>query len=559
MMFSLKSLSRPICSNVLTYSRISSNCISSYNSSKQEGKQQFSKAWLGAGIIGAAVAGSAYTLFNPSDKDTVNDFNKAFCATRKISLSDVSKHKSVKDGGIWVTYKDKVYDVTKFVESHPGGSQKIMMAAGGQLEPFWDLYAVHQGNKEVLQILSDLEIGELDADSKKTLAKRRSDSNNAGGTDHFSYIPYRHPALQVVNQKPFNAETPVALLTDSHLTPNDIFFVRNHLPVPKLEEHDFRLEITGPGLPSPLRLSLAQLKALPHHTVEATIMCSGNRRSDMGAHKPVRGLPWQGTAISNASWTGVRLLDVLSAAGLSADDVQHIQFEGADHDPTSGERYAASLPAEVALDPRQELLLAWEMNGVPLPADHGAPLRLVAPGVVGARQVKWLSRVVLSESESQGFWQQKDYKTFSPSVAADQLDWGSAEAIVEAPVISAICSPAPGAALPNEGTVTVKGYAWSGGGRGILRVELSADGGATWQEADVFRQPGRPRNANWSWALWEAEVPVSSRSGEVELICKAVDSSQNQQPENYKGSWNVRGLMANAWHRVTITLTESSD
>jgi sulfite oxidase len=185
-------------------------------------------------------------------------------------------------------------------------------------------------------------------------------------------------------------------------------------------------------------------------------------------------------------------------------------------------------------------------------------VRAVVPGIVGARHVKWLTTITTSPHESSSHWQQNDYKSFAPGVDWHNVDWKSAPAIQELPVQSAICEPTPGAKLPLDAAdphVTVKGYAWSGGGRGIARVDVSVDGGHTWtpaklQEPAVKQETGRA----WAWTQWHITVPVppsavpepaaaaASPAGKpLEIICRAVDTAYNNQPDNVAPIWNLRG------------------
>ncbi|RLV62542.1 hypothetical protein DV515_00019207 [Chloebia gouldiae] len=389
----------------------------------------------------------------------------------RYTRAEVAQHRSPSER-VWVTYGTEVFDVTDFVELHPGGPDRILLAAGGALEPFWALYAVH-GQPHVLELLRDYKVGEL---SPEEAAPPPADTG-----DPFAGDPPRHPALRVNSWKPFNAEPPPELLTRSFLTPNELFFTRNHLPVPSVEPGSYRLRVEGPGGRS-LSLSLAELRQrFPKHEVTATLQCAGNRRSEMSRVRPVKGLAWDIGAISTARWGGARLRDVLLAAGVgdntgddTGDDNEwHVCFEGLDAD-ASGTPYGASIPLKRALSAEAEVLLAYEMNGQELPRDHGFPVRVLVPGVVGARSVKWLRSVAVSAAESPSHWQQKDYKGFCPSVDWDSVDFGAAPAIQELPVQSAITEPRPGAAVP-AGELTVKGYAWSGGGREVVRV--SGDGG----------------------------------------------------------------------------------
>nr|XP_061814154.1 sulfite oxidase-like [Nerophis lumbriciformis] len=473
-----------------------------------------------------------------------------------FSQEEVTKHRTLQDG-IWVTFNGGVYDITEFVAMHPGGD-KILLAAGGALEPFWALYAVHN-QEHVLEILSEYKVGELRAEDQK---KQQS----ATSSDPYSSDPVRHPALRVNSLKPFNAEPPPEILSDSYVTPSAIFFKRNHLPVPQVDPASYELQVDGlPG--GGLKLSLEDLKSrFPKHTVTATLQCAGNRRSEMNTVKQVKGLNWGISAISNGVWAGARLRDVLLAAGYGPDAARwarHVQFEGLDKDVT-GTTYGASIPIHKAVSEEGDVLLAYEMNGEPLPADHGFPVRVVVPGTVGARNVKWLSKITVSVEESGSHWQQNDYKGFSPTTDWDTVDFKSAPAIQELPVQSAITVPAQGASVPRaDEEVTVKGYAWSGGGREVVRVDVSLDGGKTWQVARLRSgdsgetlEPPPPPGRAWAWKLWELTAPLPPDARQLEIVCKAVDNSYNMQPDTVAPIWNLRGVLSNAWHRVKVTISD---
>lgn len=456
--------------------------------------------------------------------------------------------------GIWVTYKGDIYDITNFVAIHPGGD-KILLAAGKDLEPFWSLYAVH-GQEHVLEILSQYKVGILrPEDSQKT---------NIKSADPYSTDPARHPALNVNSLKPFNGESPPAILTDNYITPSAIFFKRNHLPVPRVDPKTYRLKIEGlPG--GTVSLSLNDLKSnFPKHTVMATLQCAGNRRSEMNKVKQVKGLNWGIGAISNATWSGAYLRDVLYHYGFGpevAAKARHVQFEGLDVDVTAT-AYGASIPINKAISKEGDVLLAYEMNGEELPADHGFPVRVIVPGVVGARNVKWLGKIIISEEESQSHWQQNDYKGFSPNTDWDTVDFKSAPAIQELPVQSAITNLADGSSVDRDmEDVTVKGYAWSGGGREVVRVDVSLDGGKTWHvaklqngENEETSAPSPPPGQAWAWKLWEISIPIPDGAQELEVVCKAVDNSYNTQPDSMASIWNLRGVLCNAWHRIRVNV-----
>lgn len=515
-----------------------------------------------AGLLAGTGAVLAYGLHHHKaeqvDSIKVQTIEKT-SALPVFTQEEVNSHRSLEDG-VWVTYKGGVYDITEFVAMHPGGD-KILLAAGGDLEPFWALYAVHK-QEHVLEILSEYKVGELRAEDVKKQQTVKS-------SDPYSTDPKRHPALHVNSLKPFNAEPPPAILTDSYITPSAIFFKRNHLPVPQVDPDTYRLHVEGlPG--GTLTLSLEELKTrFPKHTITATLQCAGNRRSEMNKVKLVKGLNWGIGAISNATWGGARLRDVLLAAGYGPDvakQARHVQFEGLDKDVT-GTTYGASIPLNKAVNEEGDVLLAYEMNGEDLPADHGYPVRAVVPGTVGARNVKWLGKIIVSAEESSSHWQQNDYKGFSPMTDWDTVDFKSAPAIQELPIQSAITTPADGAAVDRSSEeVTVKGYAWSGGGREVVRVDVSLDGGNTWQVAQLKSsekgqppEPSPPPGRAWAWKLWEVTAPLPPEAQELEIVCKAVDNSYNMQPDTVPPIWNLRGVLSNAWHRVTVKIREDED
>ncbi|KAJ8920501.1 hypothetical protein NQ315_005370 [Exocentrus adspersus] len=448
-----------------------------------------------------------------------------------FSLKEVGHHNS-KDSNIWVTYKEGVYDITDFVDKHPGGDQ-ILIAAGSSVEPFWLLYGVHE-NKHVYKILETYRIGNLQKDEIGALSDDMSDP--------YGKEPIRHPILQPASIKPFNAECPPSLLIENFITPNEIFYVRNHLPVPVIDPATYELEVEIEGQNRTATFTLNELKKLPKCTIVATIMCAGNRRGDMTKVKAVKGLNWGPGAVGTATWTGVRLSDILRTVGVNEDDgYKHVQFEGIDYDVT-GKSYGASIPIWKALDKRGDALLAYEMNGVPIPRDHGFPIRVIVPGVVGARNVKWLGRIIVSEKESESHWQQNDYKGFSPSTDWDTVDFTKSPAIQELPVISAICQPNEGDKVKVvDGCILVRGYAWSGGGQKIVRVDVTVDAGKTWHVANLDNQDTAEPPQHWAWTLWSVRIPVDESAKNLEIWAKAVDSSYNTQPESFENIWNLRG------------------
>lgn len=188
------------------------------------------------------------------------------------------------------------------------------------------------------------------------------------------------------------------------------------------------------------------------------------------------------------------------------------------------------------------------MNGVTLPPEHGGPLRVIVPGHVGVRNVKWVEKIVTSSEEAEGPWQRGiAYKGFSPNVTSfEGLDVESIQSIQEQPVTSAIVEPHSGDTYEPGQPIDIRGFAWSGGGRGIVRVDVSSDGGKTWTTAKLTDGSEQQPHRAWAWTFWEAEL-TAPKDGPVILCCKATDASYNSQPENPEPIWNVRGLNNNSY------------
>ncbi|KAM5568197.1 hypothetical protein ABKV19_015986 [Rosa sericea] len=312
---------------------------------------------------------------------------------------------------------------------------------------------------------------------------------------------------------------------------------------------------------------MADIRKLSKHTVTATLQCAGNRRTAMSKVKPVKGVGWDVSAIGNAIWGGAKLADVLELVGISKLTSvsplggKHVEFVSVDMcKEEKGGPYKSSIPLLQATNLDAEVILAYEMNGEPLNRDHGYPLRVIVPGVIGARSVKWLSSINIIENECQGFFTQRDYKMFPPTVNWENIDWSTRRPQMDFPVQSVICS------LEEENTVkpgkiVVYGYAVSGGGRGIERVDVSFDGGKTWEEAIRYQKSTEvPYVADdtssgdkWAWVLFKAEADVSRTT---EIVTKAVDIAGNVQPENVGVIWNLRGILNTSWHRVRVEVED---
>ncbi|XP_044505406.1 sulfite oxidase-like [Mangifera indica] len=383
----------------------------------------------------------------------------------------------------------------------------------------------------------------------------------------YSREPPRHPSLIINAKEPFNAEPPRSALVSCYVTPVDFFYKRNHGPIPLVDDID-RYYVSMRGLiENPKDLFMKDVRMLPKYNVTATLQCAGNRRTAMSKTRTVKGVGWDVSALGNAIWGGAKLADALELVGIpkytsvTKSGGKHVEFVSIDKcKEEKGGPYKASIPLSQATNPDADVLLAYEMNGEPLTRDHGYPLRVIVPGVIGARSVKWLDAINIIAEQCQGFFMQKDYKMFPPSVDWDNINWDSRRPIMDFPVQCAICS-LEDVDVIKPGKVKISGYAVSGGGRGIERVDVSVDGGKNWLEASKYQQTGIPYIADdmncdkWAWVFFEVIVDVPHNT---QIVAKAVDSAANVQPENVETIWNLRGVLNTSWHRLHVRVGHSN-
>jgi sulfite oxidase len=347
--------------------------------------------------------------------------------------------------------------------------------------------------------------------------------------------------LIIHEMSPFNAETSLAALGDGPLTATDAFYVRGHGPVPEIEPSSWQLRVHG-LVERELELSLSTLgEAFPEREQVATLQCAGNRRAGLMAISEIPGeAPWGPGATGTATWSGVALGDVLALAR-PLDEAAHVGFVGADvsQEAEAVQPFGGSIPLDKACRP--EVLLALRMNGEPLPAVHGAPVRVVVPGYIGARSVKWLERIEVRSTPWDGYFQHVVYRLLPADGAAGP---GAGMPLGLVALNSDVLSPADGETVA-AGRVEVRGYAFAGGERSVERVDVSLDGGASWAQAELLDDLGR-----WAWRHWRFVVDLAP--GEHEVVVRAWDSSAATQPEDEAALWNPKGYVNNARPRIRI-------
>ncbi|MFD4629008.1 sulfite oxidase [Streptomyces sp. NPDC058284] len=341
-----------------------------------------------------------------------------------------------------------------------------------------------------------------------------------------------------------NAETRFESLADTgHLTPVSHFFVRNHTTTPRVDARTWRLNVWGDGLTGAARqFGLAELKSLPPVTRTAFVECAGNARNFFKTQQgqSVSGTPWTMGAIGAARWRGVRLADVLRRAGLShrAVDVmpRGLDDEYVTPNGTNYGRVRRPMPVSKALD---DVILAYEMNGEPLPADHGHPVRLLAPSWVGISSIKWLGDIEVSTTPLYSPWNTDFYRLYG-----DAYPPGGSAPLTHQTLKSAFELPW-NAPLSAHTRHRLTGRAWSATGA-ITKVEVSTDGGASWRPARLH-----DRSHPGSWTRWSTRW-TPGEPGPAELLSRATDSTGRTQPETTVH--NTQGYLFDAVVRHAVTV-----
>jgi DMSO/TMAO reductase YedYZ molybdopterin-dependent catalytic subunit len=322
----------------------------------------------------------------------------------------------------------------------------------------------------------------------------------------------------VRSEQPLNLEMPFET-AQRFITPTELFYVRTHFPIPKIDRDAWWLHVEG-EVEKPFAINYEEFLKLESRMVPVTLECAGNNRNFL--EPKVKGVQWKLGAVGTAEWTGVPLSALLDRA-LVRPQAREVILEGADggilEDPKSppGElRFARSVPLEKA---RADVLLAYKMNGSDLPPEHGFPLRAIVPGWYAMASVKWLQRIIVKDKPFNGYYQTMDYAYWKR-----RGDIAELTPLAEMHVKAEIAKPAQGETVPANSNVCVHGAAWTSGGE-IAKVELSTDGGSTWNEANLLGE-SKPN----AWRLWEFNWKTPSVPGRQTLVARATDSLGQTQP-----------------------------
>ena len=355
--------------------------------------------------------------------------------------------------------------------------------------------------------------------------------------------------MVVHNPAPFNAEPPPAALAGDELTDLAAFYSRNHGDIPDISPNRWRLSVDG-SVDNPLTLTYPELTTrFAAHDIVATLMCAGNRRAELLTVRPIVGKePWAQAAISTARWRGARLGDVLAAAGVRADGRpdgrMYVAFTAADVAAglSPDQVFGGSIPLAKATS--AEVLLAWAMNDQPLPRIHGGPVRVVVPGFIGARSVKWISGVTVQPTPSQNYFQAVDYRMLP---ADGHQSPGAGIPLSSLALTCAILSPDDGATVP-AGPLEVCGYAVAEDTRRIASVQVSPNDGTDWHAAHL-----EPSSSRWAWRFWSITLDAAT-TGPLKLTARAWDYTGATHPESPAALWNPAGYGNNSWARAELTV-----
>jgi nitrate reductase (NAD(P)H) len=384
----------------------------------------------------------------------------------------------------------------------------------------------------------------------------KPDKRDAGNAD--AWVP-RDPRLnRLTGIHPFNCEAPLSVLREAdYLTPATLHYVRNHGICPKLSWDNHSIDISG-LVDRPCKITMAELTSLPKISVPVTLNCAGNRRKEQNLIQKGIGFHWGCAAASTVVWTGVPLREVLKHVGIQPS-AKWINFESPKGEvPQGNTTYGASHARNICMNPARPCMLAFMMNGELLHPDHGYPVRLLMPGYIGGRMIKWLSTITVTEEEGDNHYHIYDNRVFPKEMDSKEAVtkagiWkDGAYTINDRNINSAIWSPAHCAKIKvTEQMYTLRGYAYAGAGRPIRRVEVTLNNAQNWRTARIerFEEPDEFGQC-WCWVFWSLEVPITALAQCGEFAVRAWDDSQNCQPE--RPTWNLMGMMNNPWFRVKV-------
>lgn len=410
--------------------------------------------------------------------------------------------------------------------------------------------------------------------------KDTPDHRDVGTPDE--WVPRDGRLVRLTGRHPFNVEPPLNVHNKyKFITPSSLHYVRNHGACPKLSWDEHKISVGGPLVPKPREFTMDQIVSLPARELPVTLVCAGNRRKEQNMIRQTIGFNWGPSGVSTNVWKGALLRDILLEAGVSEKNMRgkHVEFIGVEDLPNKvgpgpfkeepwGKlvKYGTSIPLGRAMNPAFDVLVAYEANGDVLQPDHGYPVRLIIPGYIGGRMIKWLAQINVIEHETKNHYHYHDNRILPPHITAEESLkgewWYKPEYIFnELNINSAISAPDHNETLSIAKNIdkeyAVAGYSYTGGGRAISRVEVSTDGGVHWELAEIERKE-QPNDYGmyWCWIWWTFKLKVADLVGCKEIWCRAWDEANNCQPVN--PTWNLMGMGNNQVFRVKVHMDKTA-
>ncbi len=407
------------------------------------------------------------------------------------------------------------------------------------------------------------------------------DYRDAGTPDE--WIPRDGRLVRLTGRHPFNVEPPLSVHNKyKFITPSSLHYVRNHGACPNLKWEEHTITVGGSLVPTPIELTMDDITAMEPRELPVTLVCAGNRRKEQNMIRQTIGFNWGPSGVSTNVWKGVLLRDILLRAGVSDKNManKHVEFIGIEDLPNKvgpgpfkdepwGKlvKYGTSIPLGRAMNPAFDVLIAYEANGEVLQPDHGYPVRLIIPGYIGGRMIKWLKEINVIEHETKNHYHYHDNRILPPHITAEESLkgewWYKPEYIFnELNINSAMSQPDHNETISIAkniaNTYDVTGYAYTGGGRKITRVEVSTDGGIHWElaELDIKEKPN-DYDMYWCWVWWTYKLKVADLVGCKEIWCRAWDEANNCQPVN--PTWNLMGMGNNQVFRVKVHMDKAAN
>eukprot|EP00548_Thalassiothrix_antarctica_P012466 CAMPEP_0194159262 /NCGR_PEP_ID=MMETSP0152-20130528/77729_1 /TAXON_ID=1049557 /ORGANISM="Thalassiothrix antarctica, Strain L6-D1" /LENGTH=797 /DNA_ID=CAMNT_0038868805 /DNA_START=962 /DNA_END=3355 /DNA_ORIENTATION=- len=397
------------------------------------------------------------------------------------------------------------------------------------------------------------------------------------------WVPRDGKLVRLTGRHPFNVEPPLSVhKANPFITPSCLHYVRNHGACPKLDWKTHTISIGGVSTPAPYEIGMEQLAAMEPRELPVTLVCAGNRRKEQNMIRQTIGFNSGPSGCSTNVWKGVLLRDLLLKAGISERDMtdKHVEFIGIEDLPNKvgtgpfpqepwGKhvKYGTSVPLARAMNPAYDILIAYEQNGEELQPDHGFPVRLIIPGYIGGRMIKWLKEINVIPHMTRNHYHYHDNRILPPHITAEESLtgkwWYKPDHIFnELNINSVICAPDHNETISIAKNIgknyNVQGYAYTGGGRKITRIEISIDGGNSWELADIVqREKPTDYNMHWCWISYSYELKVANLVVAKEIWCRAWDESHNTQPT--EPTWNLMGMGNNQVFRIKVYADVTSD